>query len=219
MPSARATATAAVGADDPENRPVRERLRWPWRVGAGAVCALYASTLLYPRAGQPLVVLFNIDGYGWSFLFGAATALLTAAFIGGIVHLLTRHRRGPLGIVLREITPALLAIGLLAGVPFALLGGTLSFKNSYRDVGVVDNHTIVVQQFTGWRGADSLDAGYRNGPLVSFNARADTSLRRTFTDIGSWHFSVTTTATTVSVHYRSTDHPSQSGTLTFQRNT
>lgn len=182
------------------------------------LCALYASTLLYPRAGQPLVVLWDIDGYGWSFLFGLATALLSAAFIGGLVHLLTRRRKGPWSRLVRDVTPALLVIALFAGVPLALLGGVLSFKNSYRDVGVVDDHTVVVQQFAGWRNAVFLDAGYRNGPLVSFNARVDSPSWRTSTDIGSWHFSVATTATTVIVHYRSSDRPSRTGTLTFPRN-
>lgn len=181
------------------------------------MCALYASTLLHPRAGQPLVVLCDVDGYGWSFLFGVATALLGGACIGGLVHLLTRRREGSWSRSVRDVTPALLAIALFAGIPLALLGGVLSFKNSYRELGVVDGHTVVVQQFVGWRGAVFLDAGYRNGPLVSFNARVDSPSWRTSTDIGSWRFWTATTATTVIVHYRSSDRPSRTGSLTFPR--
>lgn len=182
------------------------------------MCALYASTLVHPRPGQPLVVLFDVDGYGWSFLFGLVTALLGAAFIGGVLHLLTRRRKGSWSRFVRDVTPALLAIALFAGVPLALLGGVLSFKNSYREVGVVDGRTVVVQQFAGWRGAVFLDAGYRHGPLVSFNAQVDSPSWRTSTDIDSWQFSVATTATTVIVHFRSSDRPSRTGTLTFPRN-
>jgi hypothetical protein len=217
VPSGRAISITSTGTNQPESPPLRGPVRWPWRVGAGGVTALYASTLVYPRAAEPLVVLFGIDGYGWSFLFGVATALLTAAFIGGVVHLITRNRDGWWAGLSRALTAALLALGLLAGFPLALLGGVLSFKNSYREVGTVDGHAIVVQQFAGWRGADFLDAWYRDGPLVSFDAQNDSYLRRTFTDIRSWNFQMTTTATTVVVHYRSTDHPEQAGTLTLPR--
>jgi hypothetical protein len=123
------------------------------------------------------VVLFGIDGYGWSFLFGLATALSTAVFVGGVVHLITRDRNGWWACLSRAITALLLAFAPLAGFPLALLGGVLSFKNSYREVGAVDGHAIVVQQFAGWRGADSLSAGYRDGPFVSSDAQNDSYLR------------------------------------------
>lgn len=93
----------------------------------------------------------------------------------------------------------------------------LSFKNSYREIGSADGRKTVVQQFAGWRDADSLDAGYRNGPLVTFAARSDSYLHRTFTDISTGHFAVTATGSTVEVHYRSSDTPNQTGTLVLEQ--
>ena len=216
--SAELAPTSTAGQDDttPPDRAPR-LLKWPWRTASGAVTALGTSTLLYPRGTQPAVVVLGVDGYGWSFLFGVTTALLTAVFLIGAMHLITRDRRSWWADLLATLIAIVLLTGVGLGFPIAWIGGALSFKNNYREVGTVDGHTIVIEQFVGWRGADSVYAGYRTGPLVSFNSETDSYLQRTFTDIHSWRFELTTTATTVAVHYRSNDHPSQTGTLTLPR--
>lgn len=163
------------------------------------------------------MVVLGVDGFGWSFVLGVATVLLVALFIGALVYAVVRKHHAWWAALLHTLAMAALLVGLVVSVPVAVLGGALSFKNSYREAGSVDGRTIVVQQFAGWRGADSLDAGYRSGPLVTFAARSDTPLRRTFTDISTWHFAVEASGSTVEVHYCSSDDPAQTGTLVLER--
>lgn len=209
-------AQGAADVSSSGSEQILRPLRWPWRAGAAALSAFGASTLLYPRYPGPTVVVLGVDGFGWSYVFGVATALLAALFIGGILYAVVQQHHTWWAELLQTLGTAALLITLVVAAPIALLGGALSFKNSYREIGSVDGRTIVVQQFAGWRGADSLNAGYRNGPLVTFASRSNTTLHRTLTDISTWQFDVTANGTTVQVHYSSSDTPIQTGTLVLK---
>lgn len=212
-PASREAAERRIGA--PTSRRLLRRF-WPLLMLVLAIALVWTMSGRLTRVPYPSteLVLFGITGRTWDVLLVTAGLVMITIGIPALSYQLTILAR--LRSAWRETITVLIAAAIC--LPWVFIGPFLLFMlgASYeetRTIGTVDGHELVVRQHAPLNIETEVQAGFRTGLFVTFDATGGTDAASPTTPISGWSFKVTVHRQTVTVHYSGAD----SGNLILPR--
>ena len=166
------------------------------------------------------VVLFGFGQAVWQLAgFALGLLLLSVAIPVSMRRLAIVTHRGPGWRATAVIVPLLLILAFWFVATWPLLIIVSLSMDTYRTVGVVDGRDLVVSQHAPLNFENELDAGFRDGLVVDFDATGDLAASSPSTDItgSDWTFTVSVHPRTVVITYSGNSYRPTHGTLTLPR--
>lgn len=194
--------------------------RW-WSTAAlllgAALVALVIGPFTHPDRGAPQVVLLGLVQETWLGLLAVLGLVLLSVAAPALVHrvlTLVGARGGWRDAPTWLAISAVGAFWVLAWMPVAFVLALSSEET--RTIATVDGHELVVSRVQTMSGDNEMQAGFRSGLLVDFDATGDLERRGPVGPLSDWTFTVSVQGDGVVVRYGGGD---DAGVLRLSRPT